>query len=420
MIINKKLITKWTRRNKKHYESLGYEYSFINEPLIVDIKDTFKGDTSEVDVLCDFCKENILKQKYSFIVKQEKHTCNYCRKEKRKQTCLEKYGEEFPTKNKKIKDKIVATLKETCLDKYGVDNAAKSKVVQEKIKQTNLKKYGVERPMQSNEVKEKVKQTCIENYGVDHPWKSELVKQKVKDTNLEKYGVNNPWKSEAIKEKRKQYFLEKYGVDNPSKSKEIKQKTKINFLQKYGVDNPSKLKEIKQKIKNTCLKKYGVPHVWMLKEKQILMRKKARETMYKNGTAPSSKQQRHICEILNGELNFPVGGCSLDIAFPNEMIYIEYDGSGHNLCVKLDNMTQEKFNQRDNKRVYYLKSLGWKIIRFVSSKDILPSDDIIIKLINECKNYLLNSNHSWIEINIDENSIKCKEYVVGIADKHSK
>lgn len=66
---------------------------------------------------------------------------------RRKQTCLEKYGASTPLKNKEVKEKI----KRTCLEKYGVPNAGGSKQSLEKIKQTCLEKYGVKTFCKSEE-----------------------------------------------------------------------------------------------------------------------------------------------------------------------------------------------------------------------------------------------------------------------------
>jgi len=100
------------------------------------------------------------------------------------------------------------------------------------------KKYGVEYPSQSKEIRNKSKKTWIEKYGVDNPNKNSNVRNKIKKTNLEKYGVDHPWKSKEIREKTKQFCLKKYGVDNPSKSEEIKEKIKNTNLEKYNVENP--------------------------------------------------------------------------------------------------------------------------------------------------------------------------------------
>lgn len=66
---------------------------------------------------------------------------------RRKQTCLEKYGASTLLKNKEVKEKI----KQTCLEKYGVPNAGGSKQSLEKIKQTCLEKYGVKTFCKSEE-----------------------------------------------------------------------------------------------------------------------------------------------------------------------------------------------------------------------------------------------------------------------------
>lgn len=185
-------------------------------------------------------------------------------------------------------------------------------------------------------------------------------------------------------------------------------KNKKTNLDKYGVEHVLQDKGIREKIKKTNLEKYGYecnlnnPEI---RKKAII---KTRSTMYKNGTVPCSQQQRHLHKILNGELNYPVGNCSLDIAFPDEMIYIEYDGGGHNWGIK--KWKGEKEAQiYDMKRKNYLQSNGWKLIRIISPDDILLSDNIIIKLIKECKFYL-KQKHSWIEINIGEHKIKCSQY----------
>ena len=52
------------------------------------------------------------------------------------------------------------------------------KNAQNKRKDTCIERYGVENPFQSEEVKQKSKDTCIERYGVEHPCQSPEVKQK--------------------------------------------------------------------------------------------------------------------------------------------------------------------------------------------------------------------------------------------------
>lgn len=170
---------------------------------------------------------------------------------------------------------------------------------------------------------------------------------------------------------------------------------------KYKTKNVMGVEEIYNKQKNSCLNSIGVLHPYQNKEILTKALKKAKITMYKNNTAPCSKQQRYLHFLLGGELNYPINTLNLDIAFPNEMIYIEYDGGGHDLQVKFGNITYNKQKTTQRKREYLLHSKGWKLIRIVSNKDYLPLQNDIIKLINKSKKYL-NSGHSWCEINIDK------------------
>ena len=64
-------------------------------------------------------------------------------------------------KEKETKEK----RKNTCIEKYGVSNPFKSLTIKEKIKQTSLKKYGVKKPSQSEEIKNKIKQTNLQNHN---------------------------------------------------------------------------------------------------------------------------------------------------------------------------------------------------------------------------------------------------------------
>ncbi|MCF0125775.1 MAG: hypothetical protein HUJ68_08505 [Clostridia bacterium] len=113
--------------------------------------------------------------------------------EKRKATCLKKYGTDNVSKNNDIKDKTA----ETCLKRYGCKSilgtekinalgqkAAHSKEAYEKRKQTCLKRYGVEHHMQNKDIQEKLKKTYKNFTGFDHPMHNPKVKQAM----IEKYG----------------------------------------------------------------------------------------------------------------------------------------------------------------------------------------------------------------------------------------
>lgn len=248
--------------------------------------------------------------------------------------------------------------------------------------------------------------------GWSSTWELPQSKESIKITNLERYGVeHNSYNKETI-EKRKQTNLKKGGFLN-GWTDYTKEKIKSNNLIKYGVEHYSTTEQFKNKVKNTCIKKYGYDNVRKVPQIKNKISIKRINTMYKNGTAPASKQQIYICNLLAGKLNYPIDKCSLDIAFPKEMIYIEYDGGGHNLNVKMGQITKEQFNMQQIKREKYLKSLGWKLIRIISKNDKLLSDEQFFSIISNSKQYLLNSNHTWVEVNIDNMT------VINILEKYS-
>lgn len=131
-------------------------------------------------------------------------------------------------------------------------------------------------------------------------------------------------------------------------------------------------------------------------------------TFYKNGTQKCSLQQKYILDLIGGKLNYPIANSSLDIAFPDEMIYIEYDGGGHDLSVKLGEITDNKFREKEKRRNYGLYKLGWKSIRIISKKDYLPSDTKIKEIIQLGKNIL--KERSWIVFDIDNSEVKYNNF----------
>jgi len=155
-----------------------------------------------------------------------------------------------------------------------------------------------------------------------------------------------------------------------------------------------------KKTKLTNLKRYGVDNPF----KSQVFQDKASATRNRNGSQSTSYQQEYLNQVLNGISNYLYSRSYLDIAFPNEMTYIEYDGGGHNLSVTLGSLTQEEFNKRENRRTFYLRGKGWKEIRIISLKDKLPSENKIIEMIDFAKEYL-NKGHHYIKFDIDNSKM---------------
>ena len=114
----------------------------------------------------------------------------YCSKEcvqndnliqdKKKKTCINKYGVENYSQTDEYKER----MKKTCLEKYGDENYNNV----EKARQTSLEKYGVTHYSYSTEFSKRYKQFCLQTYGTINSFQSETIKEKSKQTCLEKYG----------------------------------------------------------------------------------------------------------------------------------------------------------------------------------------------------------------------------------------
>ena len=430
LVKNQKVKVKWNGAHRKYYEEKGYPFTNYGDELEIDIKDLAPKSQKYVLVSCDYCgipfmrrycNYNTRKEKYG---KDDKDCCDDCRVHKREETCLDKYGFKNAVQAEEIQNKIKETIKEkygveyisqaeeiknkkkqTCLDRYGVEYTLQVPEIREMIIETNINKYGVENPFQNEEIKEKIRQVNMDKYGVEYPMQLPEIREKSQETTFKNLGVKYAMQSYKTQEKNKQSIQDKYGYTNIFQIPEIKEKIKKINIKKYGAENPLNNKEIREKANKTIKDKYGVDNVSQNPEIQA----KIRRSFYKNGTTPTSIQQRYICFLVNGKLNFPIGRTNADILINNNII-IEYDGGGHNLSVKIGNITQDQFNRKEIKKYYFLKSKGYKIIRIVSAKDNLPKEEKrLIDAINIAIDYL-NQNHSWFEINIDDGKLRCNCY----------
>lgn len=255
----------------------------------------------------------------------------------------------------------------------------------------------------------KTKECNLINFGVESKTELEETRMKMRSTMMDRYGVEYNMQIEEVKNKAQQTFIQNYGFNNPMKNKDIIAKATKTTIDRFGSKNTFTNKNVLKKAIETNLRKYGAE--WHMQNKEVM--RKSRETMYKNGTAPCSKQQLYLYELFGGKLNYPVDNCSLDIAFPDEKIYIEYDGNGHNLSVKLDNVSQYEFDRKEIRRYLFLKSQGWKQFRIVSPVDYLPSDDVLIGEFIKAKEWFEEEGrgHSHYIITIG-NKINDKNYGV--------
>lgn len=210
--------------------------------------------------------------------------------------------------------------------------------------------------------------------------------------------------------KHKEIMLEKYGHECMMQVPEIREKVYRTNNHKYGSNSPYGSPIVLEKAKQTNLERYGYENVMQSPEF-------FQKWLEKNGSefVKSSKQQRYICNLYNGILNYPIQHFSLDIYISKDKLDIEYDGSGHRMCVKLGSMTDAEFNQKEVTRYNIIKKEGYKHMRIISTNDKLPSDEILLQMLDETRNYFSKyPNHSWIEYDIDNSMIRNAEHKDGI------
>ena len=436
MILDKTVKVKTASRSIKYYRDLGYECG-KNTEIEVKVEDLPKGSRVCLNVACDYCNKKLIKpyDQYNKSLKnQGKFACGNCKTIKAHNTNLEKYGVISPMMLDEYKEKA----KNTSLEKYGKEYYTQTEECREKTEKTSYERYGAKTSLLNDDVQEKIKDTLLDRYGVDHPWKSEEILSKVKNTIYQKYGVENVSCSDEIKEKKKKTFLKHYGVEYPfqseelyshmgdvlqerygarncMQSKEIRQKAENTMLEKYGFKNPNQVPEIREKINKTNIERYGGISPICSEDVKL----KCRESMYKNSTVSTSTQQIEIYNIIKSEypqteLNYPIGKkFSGDIVIDN--IDFEVDYGGHNLSVKLGEITQDEFDKKEMIRDKIVKSCGYKVIRLIADNTRkIPSDEILLKILEQSKEYFNTTNHTWVDYNIDTSLMRNAENKEGV------
>lgn len=426
LILPQTIEVKISKITCEHYREKGYEFEKKGDFIEVNVLDLYPGTNTKVKCTCDVCGKKI-EIKYCHVFENKKNNrlivCNnpICTKRKSEDTCTKKYGKGIinPFQAKSVKEKSKQTwqkkygvdspvkssivqnkMKATNSERYGCEHAMQNKKIQNKARETNVERYGCENVMQNKKIQNKTRETCVKNYGVDNPSKAQEVKDKKKETCQLHYGVDSPAQAQEVQEAMKTTCRNKYGCDYALQNEEIQNKVKETCKKKYGVDNPSKAQEVKDKKKETCREHYGVDYPAQAQE----VKDKIFDSFQFNGTGPSSRAQRYICYILNGILNKNICSSLVDIYMEKENIVIEYDGSGHFLK---DKMNKEKGptkksllyeKQREDKII----SNGYKMIRFIATKERIPSNEVILNLINKFK----NSSFKVIRIDFEEGTIE--------------
>ena len=261
---------------------------------------------------------------------------------------------------------------------------------------------------------QKVKETSLLRFGTTNYTKTEEYQMKREITTQFRYGVNHYSQTQEYKEKWDTTCKEKYG---DSYRKQFMVKAFETFRNKTGYNYPSQSPEVKAKVSQTNFEKCGYYSVLQSPE----IREKITQTLYTNSSQKASRQQRYICELYQGQLNFPVKSYCVDIYLLNDNLAIEFDGSGHMLNVAMGRETMEEYTQKEIVRHNVIRREGYKQMKIVSYKDLLPSDSVLLQMLSETKQYFSKyPNHSWIEFDINLSIIRNAENKDGMLYNYGK
>jgi len=108
-------------------------------------------------------------------------------------------------------DEVKNKRKSTCIYKYGVDNPSKNENIKNSVKETNKSKFGHDYPLQSPSILDNIRKKFIEKYGVDNPSKIPEVRIKASKTMVERYGVEHALNNNQLKDKMIKTLMYRYG-----------------------------------------------------------------------------------------------------------------------------------------------------------------------------------------------------------------
>lgn len=149
-----------------------------------------------------------------------------------------------------------------------VDNLKKPPVAcsyecrKKRREETSMKKYGIKAPGNNPEARKKASETMMKNLGVPYAMMSQEVRQKSKETNIQKYGHENAGSNPDIIQKRMDTCHRKYGDKLPFNLPETYDKVHKTIMERYGQPNYFLTKEFTEQTKHngkisSVNRKYG-------------------------------------------------------------------------------------------------------------------------------------------------------------------
>lgn len=231
---------------------------------------------------------------------------------------------------------------------------------------TCIEKYGVSNPGARPEQKKLLHN--LHKKGKMHTFNSLQFREKMKEL----YGSENIAKTEYFKEKSVETFMNNYGVSNPSKSPEIINKIRRIHKEKYGEDNMFKTVYFKELMTKQREEKYGIPNT----TSPMHIPEIAEKVFNHRGMTTPEKWLEEYIQTLNCEYiyNFPIlAGTTVkyyDFYLPKFNLLIEYDGDFFHSLPK--NIINDKYK---NTLAY---NNGYRLVRIKGIDNLHFYWDIII------------------------------------------
>lgn len=224
MILDKIVYIKMNAKHISRYREMGYD-CVVGKLTPIKIEDLPKYSKCKINVICDCChsESEVLYINYTKALdKFEKYRCYDCGRSAIKETCIDRYGVDNPTKLKQISEKISLNYK----NKSDIEK----ELMIEKQKNTMFIKYG-NWFVNTLSYKEKVREKSIEKYGVVDYRKSDVIRNKFKKTMLERYGVVNP--SQMPNQFKKSWFGNKINGLHSASNLKYQGTYEFDFLENY-------------------------------------------------------------------------------------------------------------------------------------------------------------------------------------------
>jgi hypothetical protein len=128
--------------------------------------------------------------------------------------------------------------KATCVTKYGVDSPQKVPTIRAKFKRSMKRNYGVTYTAQSPTLKRQMEATLQERYGVTTPYKSPEVQKKIRATMKARYGVEHTMQNRDLHERQQKSGFKIRTVRIKGKTFRVRgyEPEAIRWLVKHGCD----------------------------------------------------------------------------------------------------------------------------------------------------------------------------------------